>query len=206
MSNRFQGDPLDAVRDLDPLDPQDVPRDTGGGHARALFAEITATDPAAAPPATAPRRRLPRLALAMGALAISVAVVSVATILQSTGTERIVGGIPIASSAMCLESYDLGTLANRDVAFDGTLTGLDDSGEATFDVNRWFTGGTGATAVLDAAAVSGGLTSMGSEGADLEAGGRYLVSGSGGTLWACGFTMTYDTDIAEEWARVFSDR
>lgn len=203
---RFEGDPLAVVRGLDPLDPQDAPRDTSGAHARALLAEITATDPKAAPITAPARRRLPRLALAMGAVGMLAAVMTATAVLRSTGVDRIVGGIPVASSAMCLETYDIGTLANRDVAFDGTLISLGGSGEAAFDVHRWFIGGTGATAVLDATIVTGGLTPMGGAGAAFEVGERYLVSGSGGTLWACGFTMTFDTAIAEQWAEVFLDR
>jgi hypothetical protein len=66
-------------------------------------------------------------------------------------------------------------------------------------VNRWFTGGSGADTTLNA----NGLTGITSLGPGLELSQRYLVSGSGGSVWACGFTMTYDTGIANQWATVF---
>jgi hypothetical protein len=40
-------------------------------------------------------------------------------------------------------------------------------------------------------------------GASLEVGKRYLVSGTDGFVWACGFTLTYDSALAEHWADLF---
>lgn len=116
------------------------------------------------------------------------------------GGEQIVGGEPIASAALCVEFYDLDTLAGREVAFDGTLASIDGD-QVTFTVNRWFTGGSGGETTLNANGLTG-ITSLGGPG--LEPGQRYLVSGSGGFVWACGFTMTYDTAIANQWATVFA--
>jgi hypothetical protein len=201
---RFEGDPIEVLRSADPLDPLEVPRDTSGAHARALFQEVTSMETMereTAPAVRAPRRRF-ALATAGAALAVIIAAgVALFAGGDAPGEEYIAGGEPIASAAMCAEFYDLTTLANRDVAFDGTLTAVDGD-QAVFDVNRWFTGGSGARATLDANGLTGGaITSIGGPG--LEVGTRYLVSGSGGFVWACGFTMTYDTGIADEWAGVF---
>ena len=72
----------------------------------------------------------------------------------------------------------------------------------TFTVHDWFTGDSGDSITLKAEGLAPGtITSLGSS---LELGQRYLVSGSGGNVWGCGFTMTYDTGIANQWATVFS--
>lgn len=113
----------------------------------------------------------------------------------------IAGGEPIAGSAMCAEFYDLDALGNRDVAFDGTVVSASGD-QVTFSVHEWFTGGSGDSVTLQAEGLAPGtLTSL---GAGLELDQRYLVSGSGGNVWACGFTMTYDTGIAGDWAAVFA--
>jgi len=201
---RFEGDPIEALRGVDPLDRLDVPKDTTGAHARALFQEVTSMDTmdrtntvAARPPA---RRRF---ALAVSAVAVAAVVVGSVAFLggdDPTTPEQIAGGEPLSSAAMCVESYDLNTLGNREVAFDGTVVSIDGD-QVTFDVNRWFTGGSDAETTLDANGLTG-VTSLGGPG--LELGQRYLVSGSGGFVWACGFTMTYDTGIANTWTDVFA--
>ncbi len=198
---RFEGDPTEALRSADPLDPQDVPQDTTVAHARALFEEVTSMDTKdAQQDRPAPTNRRWVLIAAPAAVA-AVAIVAIVSLLAGSGTapeEHIAGGEPIASAAMCVELYDLNTLANREVAFDGTLVAIDGS-DATFDVHRWFRGGSGEEVTLDA----DGLTGITSLGPGLELSQRYLVSGSGGFVWACGFTMTYDTDVAGQWATVF---
>lgn len=207
MSKRFEGDPLEALRRVDPLVPDQAPRDTSGPHARALFERITSAeieDPAHAEQAS-PRRR-PRLALVLtGAAVVVAAVVGVNLAGGGDGvTDTIVGGVPVASPAMCVEQYDLASLANRDIAFDGTLAAIDGE-NVTFDVNTWFVGGSDDRVTLTATGMVGGdFVSISGDGATLEIGSRYLVSGSGGYVLACGFTMTYDTSIAAEWAQVFS--
>ena len=120
-------------------------------------------------------------------------------------TDTIVGGVPVASPAMCVEQYDLASLANRDIAFDGTLAAIDGE-DVTFDVNTWFVGGSDDRVTLTATTgmIGSEVVSISGDGATLEIGSRYLVSGSGGYVLACGFTMTYDTSIAAEWAEVFS--
>lgn len=204
MSRKYEGDPLAALRRADPLDPADAPPDTSGPHATTLFHEITNTD-ATYTPARAPvTRPLFRMAMAMGGIAVvAVAIIGVTVARTGDGQpDQIAGGIPIASPAMCIESYDLQTLANRDVAFDGNLDSIEGD-TVIFTVNTWFTGGSADQVTLDAAGLVGGITSISPVGATFEIGSRYLVSGSGGFVVACGFTMTYDSAIAGDWATVF---
>ncbi len=208
MRKRFEGDPLEALRGVDPLVPGDLPPDTSGHHARALFEEITTMDTMERTHTenAAPQRR-PRFALALGSVAVVVAaVVGVTLAIGGDGEpDTIAGGVPIASAAMCVEQYDLATLANRDIAFDGTVNAIDGD-SVTFDVNTWFAGGSEDRVTLETSAgmVDGAITSVSGDGATLDVGSRYLVSGSGGFVWACGFTMTYDSGIAGQWAQVFA--
>ena len=225
----FEGDPIEALRGADPLDRLDVPEDTQGAHARALFQEVTTMDTMereAAVRPSVPKRR--RLALAVSGAAVAALVVaSIAVFAGNDSPEDvianppppvatqgpvvtpdpvdapIVGGEPIGSAAMCVEGYDLTTLAGRDIAFDGTVASFNGD-NVTFDVHNWFTGGSGAQTTLNSNGLAGGsgaVTSL--DGPSLEVGQRLLVSGSGGFVWACGFTMTYDTAIAGDWAAVF---
>ena len=118
--------------------------------------------------------------------------------------ENIAGGEPIGSSpmAMCIQYTDE-MLAGQEVAFDGTLVSATENGaEVVFDVHRWFKGGEGAQVTLSAEGLIGG-DSLALVGAELEVGQRYLVSGTDGYVWACGFTLTYDTALADHWADLF---
>ncbi|MBI5156585.1 MAG: hypothetical protein HZA58_01080 [Acidimicrobiia bacterium] len=115
----------------------------------------------------------------------------------------IVGGEPIGSAAGDCLAFDEDTLAAQEFAFDGTLTAASADGEqATFEVHQWFRGGEGTTATYGA----GGLLSTEAQalvGTSLVVGERYLISGSDGFVWACGYSLTYDTAVAAEWAEVF---
>jgi len=201
----FEGDPIEALRRADPLDPREVPTDTTGAHARALFEEVTSMD--ATQKETAPRPRRPlmrRLALGVGAAVVVAAVAGGTFALLRDGTEAIVGGEPIGSGAigMCIQYTDE-MLADQEVAFDGTLVSASpDGSEAVFEVHRWFKGGEGDQVTLSA---EGLLVdeSMALLGASLDVGERYLVSGSDGYVWACGYTLTYDSALAEQWAQLF---
>lgn len=197
MSPRHISDPMDALRAADPLRAGDVPEDTAGSHARALFQEVIEMDTQQRGDTKSPSARRP-LAWVAAAVAASAALVA-GFLFLGRGEELVVGGQPVGSAASCVETYDLVTLANREVAFDGTAASIDGD-QVTFTVNRWFTGGTGDDVTLTAMGLTG-VTSAG--GPVLELGTRYLVSGSGGFVWACGFTMTYDSAIADEWAQIF---
>jgi hypothetical protein len=217
---RFEGDPIEALRGADPLDRLDVPQDTTGAHARALFQEVTSMDTMEKTETVRtrpPARR--RFALAASAAAVAVLVVASIAIFAGNDTpeditvsppapvdtpdpvdDPIVGGEPIAAAAMCAVFYDLGTLADQEIAFDGTLASSDGD-QVTFTVNSWCHGGSGGSVTPEAMVIAPGTIT--SAGPALEVGERYLVSGSGGNVWSCGFTMTYDTAIANQWATTF---
>ena len=82
--------------------------------------------------------------------------------------------------------------------FDGTVTAVDGD-QVTFDVNEGWKGADGSvtlTASEENVALTGPVP-------DFQVGGRYLVSASGGTINACGYTLDYDPDTAAEWAAAF---
>ena len=203
---RFAGNPLEVLRRADPLDPQSVPADTSGAHARALFEEVISMEATRQDPER--RRRQPVLRrVALGA-AVAVLVAAVAgggyALFRGDTEEAIAGGDPIGGDpmAMCIQYTDQ-MLADQQVAFDGTLVSASaDGAQAVFEVHRWFKGGEGAEVTLSAQGLIGG-DSLALVGASLEVGQRYLVSGTDGYVWACGFTLTYDTALAEHWAELF---
>lgn len=203
---RFEGDPIEALRRADPLDPREVPYDTAGAHARALFQEVTSmetTSPKTTPPARRPLWY--RLALATGTAVVVAAVAIGAYVLIGNGAEEaIVGGEPIGGDplAMCIQYTDE-MLADQEIAFDGTLVSATADGrEAVFEVHRWFNGGEGDRVTLSAEGLLN-AESIALVGATLEVGQRYLVSGTDGFVWACGYTLTYDTALADHWAELF---
>lgn len=132
-------------------------------------------------------------------------VVGLAACGDDDAAETITGGEALGGGAAsdCM-AYDEAVLAGQEIAFDGTLTaGSADGTEATFEVHAWFRGGEGATITLQ----SGGLLDPDAQaliGTTLEVGQRYLISASDGVVWACGYSYTYDTDLAAEWAELFA--
>ena len=212
---RFAGDPVAALRRADPLDPRELPTDTSGLHARALFQEITSMETNR----TAPRSRRPllqKLAIGAATLAIGAAAAGTAYAVlhddgaevvagsDTTTAETVVGGEAIGGDpmAMCIQYTDE-TLAGLGMAFDGTLLSATANGtEVVFEVHRWFKGGEGAQVTLSAEGLIN-ADSIALVGAHLEVGQRYLVSADEGYVWACGYTLTYDTALAEHWAELF---
>ena len=200
----FEGDPIEALRRADPLNPLEVPKDTTGAHARALFQEVTRMDrnETVAAPRKQPLRR--RMVLAAGGLAVLAAAAFGGYTLLKDEADPVTGGEPIGSGpmAMCIQWTEQ-MLLDQDYAFDGTLVSANADGtNAVFEVHRWYKGGEGATVTLSAE----GLLlehSVALLGATLEIGERYLVSGTDGFVWACGFTVTYDTELANHWAEIF---
>lgn len=148
-----------------------------------------------------------KLALGLGLLVAVAAIAAGAFALLKDDAEEapIAGGEPLGGGAAsdCL-AFDQATLLAQEIAFDGTLVSASPDGEqATFEVHGWYRGGEGTTITLG----SNGL--LGEEaqaltGSHLEIGERYLISGTGGVVWACGYSVTYDTDVASEWAELFA--
>lgn len=109
----------------------------------------------------------------------------------------------------CVEQYSPQTLPNREWAFEGVIAAVESpvdspaeptSEEAgmgtttvTFDVERWFWGGTGDTVSLRTyAAPSSAGEVEGSVGAHL------LASGDAEFLWGCGFTQPFSDGVLQE--------
>lgn len=215
MADHFDDELLARLRAADPVDPRRLPSPTSASASADLLREITVTDTAQL---TQQRRRpagpglRPLLIGAAAAIALLAGIVALATGGDDGGeaatTEPTVappdpaGISPSGGLASCVEVYDLTTLANREVAFDGTVQAV--SGDSvTFSVNEAYRGVDGSTITLDGAGTIGGLTSAG-EPLSLEQGTRLLVAGDGGFAWSCGFTQAYDAAVADEWEAALS--
>ena len=112
------------------------------------------------------------------------------------------GGTSMAAS--CVDTYSIETLKARDYAFDGTITSIepdaaDGPDVAVFTVAKWFKGGDGATA--ERKGTFSAMTSAG--GSERKVGDRLLVAGDDDFVWDCGFTQTYDAEVAAEWEGAF---
>lgn len=99
--------------------------------------------------------------------------------------------------ASCVEQYSLSSLRDREVAFAGTVKSVNGD-SITFGIDDLFKGSVGGEITLAGASTLGGITSAGS-GVSLDPGTRLLVAGDGGFAWSCGFTQTYDADVASDW-------
>jgi len=110
---------------------------------------------------------------------------------------------PDPGMAMCVATYDLGTLADREFAFDGTVEAVNGD-EVTFTVAEWFRGDDRSSVTLGGANMFGGLTSVGDATVPMEPGSRLLVAGDDTFAWSCGFTQIYDADVAATWRSALS--
>jgi hypothetical protein len=139
----------------------------------------------------------------VGALALAVALGSGLGGAQSPGPVGVgpspsedpaAGGGGVAS---CLV-YDPANLPTFEVVFDGTVTAIDGD-QVTFEVNTGWKGAEGSitlTAPEENIAITGPLP-------DFAVGERYLVTASGGTISACGYSLDYDAETAASWAAAF---
>ena len=195
-------EPLDALRAADPVDTGALP---GHDHAAgaALLREISMNELHTKAPS---RRWLPLAAAAAAVVAIAGVAFAVAggdddpaseEAAVSTTAPPADGPItPGGSLGSCVETYDLDTLRNREVAFAGTVESVEGD-QVTFSVEQWFRGGEGDRTTLSSS-TGGAVTPDG--GAPMTPGTRLLVAGDGGFAWACGFTQPYDDAVAEDWA------
>lgn len=102
----------------------------------------------------------------------------------------------------CVEQYSPETLSNRTYAFEGVIVAVDGPVDApseqagsgttavTFDVDRWFWGGTRKQVSLRSYASPSSTGDV-----DGSVGAHLLVSGDGDFLWACGFTQPFSDDL-----------
>jgi hypothetical protein len=117
-------------------------------------------------------------------------------------------------AARCVEQFSFATLAARDFAFDGTITEVTPAEnpeaegaaatEVTFQVHRWYKGGSGDTVTLKTYEQPGVVSSI-EESLDLTVGTRLLASGDDVFLWSCGFSMPYTAADARLFAQAFGE-
>ena len=227
MSDRqMEHDPIELLRSADPVDPDRLPP---GSEAR-LRARVLEETMAGNESMVARERRFPRsfwpALSAAGAMALVVAVVAGAGLLNGGGvvpgaslppsngpvasapaggvttTPEPTGGPITGGTAMCAFMYDLETLADREFAFDGTVTAIDGS-EVTFTVSEWYRDDRGQQVTLTADGMTSESGLLGGPG--LAIGGRYLVAGDETFAWSCGFTQYWNEATAADWARVLAD-
>ncbi|WP_027344400.1 hypothetical protein [Hamadaea tsunoensis] len=130
------------------------------------------------------------------------------------------GPLPDSPAQSCAVQYSAKTLADRAFSFDGTVVRIgpplsNRTGVAlplegvTFEVHRWFRGGSADTVTVDLMPAPPALEGVPAYGP----GTRLLVSGQprwGGTptqaaiAWGCGFTRYYDPATAAQWAEATS--
>jgi len=129
---------------------------------------------------------------------------------------------PGGAAASCVEEYSPASVTGRAFAFDGTIAAIGparsnrpgaglDLVAATFTVNQWFQGGSGATVTVDINPPEA-RRSIDDSGPSYGVGTRLLVSGEprwGGApltdaiVWGCGFTRYYDQATANSWRAAF---
>lgn len=204
-------DALAILRAANGVDPAGLPTHDGP-RARALYEEIvrmpTDTDPRPAPPTPS---RAPRLAFSVLALLVVGVVTVLALNLISTpspepapiATDPDPGEVQGGGFASCAFEYTPQTLAEREFAFEGVITGADGD-DLTFDVGEVFTGDVPDPVTLGGGIllVGGGTVSTGDS--NLAVGDRVLVAGDDRFAWACGFTQPWDQAVADEWRSTFS--
>jgi len=180
-------DPLDELGHADPVRSTPAPSDSKA-RVWARIQEVTMDT-------TSERTRRRPWALA-GAAAL--AVVAAVAVLLNGGGAPAPSQDPGPNAGACVETYSPQTLANRDFAFDGTVTAIDGD-SVTFAVNDTFQGDLATSVTLEATGMTGSsVTSAG--GPSLAEGQRYLVAGDDRFVWACGFPRPYDAADAAEWA------
>jgi len=140
-------------------------------------------------------------------------------LVADTTTTSISSNAP--SEASCALAYSVDTLRQRSWAFDGTVTAISEGRDsrlgavpvATFDVHRWYKGGSGTEVTVQV----GERVPQGNVVADDIAtgvGSRLLVAGEprwGGDplddaiAWTCEFTQPWSEDGEREWRTAFAN-
>lgn len=127
-------------------------------------------------------------------------------------------GVPAKVGACAAFTYSLSKLADRSWGFDGTLVrfenrslaGLPVDRVATFDVRRWYRGGSGPQVVVRFSFPTENLD--GPEARYAKVGERFLVTGgdaehslaSDPSASSCGFTQRWTESVALQWAVVLT--
>jgi hypothetical protein len=193
-------DPLDPLRAADPVRTDGVP-DASLARVSAsvqehIVADIQSTSTLA--PSPRPLALFGGLVLA-GAFALAIALGSnlgagsAGPVAVGPSDDPAAGG----GMASCL-AYDPASLPTFEIVFDGTVAAVKGD-QVTFDVNDGWKG-VGDSVTLTAPQVDPALVGP---LPDFETGSRYLVTASGSTINACGYTLDYDAGTAADWAGAF---
>jgi hypothetical protein len=114
-------------------------------------------------------------------------------------TDPIVAEDGSSGLGSCAFEFSPDTLAERQFAFDGTVSDIvepvaeDAPYDVVFDVTHWYAGGDGSIVTVQTYDVSG--SSLAGD-LGLEEGERILASGDDGYLWGCGFSVPYSDQDA----------
>ena len=166
-----------------------------------------------------------RWVIATAATAAVVAIASVAILSLSSTPQapdhpdpRALGApeSPIGGSmGSCVEQFSVENLRKREFAFDGVIRSIavppgetDQPTIVTFEVTRWYKGGSSDSVEIKTYEVPGAISSasLGQEDAvQLEQGQRVLGSGEEDYLWSCGFSMLYTPNNAELFEAAFNE-
>jgi hypothetical protein len=182
------------------------------GHLAQLLEDIMSNDVDTPTPIES-RRRSPLTWLVAAAAVLVIAGVGAFTVLNRDGSHQVPGASapPVAKTVFKLQAKPPGaaamcmrvapdTLANMQVAFDGTVTSISDS-TVTLDVSHWYRGGDGADQVTVTAPPSDLHILLGA--VSFETGQRYLVTAYGGNVTVCGFTAPYSDQLAAMYQQAF---
>jgi hypothetical protein len=154
-----------------------------------------------------PRSSRPRIA-AVGLVAASVVAVAIVAVTRQVDDGR--GPLPdatwlLTTQGSCVEQYSPRALPNRAWAFEGVIAAVDPPADAanadpatstttvTFQVERWFWGGTGDGVSLRTYAVPSSAGAL-----ESSIGAHLLASGEDDFLWPCGFTKPFSRSALEE--------
>ena len=194
----------DPAASLPPADPAQVARLLED----AMSHDLDTSSPGGSQ--TDPRRRTPLTWLVAAAAVLVIAGVGAFALLGGEGEPTVPTAQDPAPTVMELSAQPPATamcmrvtaevLANMEVAFDGTVTSIDD-GLVTLDVGHWYRGGD--AEVVTVKAPPANLQAL-IQAASFEVGQRYLVSANDGFVSVCGFTAPYSDELAAMYAEAYA--
>ena len=194
----------DPAGSLPPVAPHEAAR---------LLEDVMATELTTESRETGTRRRSPLTWLVAAAALVIIAGVGFVGVRALVGDEQEPGAVAVdpvplsvtqlevpatAGAGKCLVP-NAETLADADVAFDGTVTAIDGD-QVTLDPSQWYAGESTDSVVVTAPSEQ--MQQVASAVA-FEAGGRYLVSATDGQVSLCGFSAAYDDGLAAIYDQAF---
>lgn len=191
----------DPAASLPPADPDRVAR---------LLEDVMSTELTTENRETGTRDRSPLTWLVAAAAALIIGGVGLFAVLgqdeeppppTAGGTETVTelsAPSPTAYAARCMVP-NAETLSQQQVAFDGTVTAVDD-GMVTLEVDEWYAGDP--TDLVRVQAPSEEMQQL-LAAVSFEEGGRYLVAATDGQVMICGFSAPYSADLAAIYQQAF---